>query len=288
MYSRERLRRVPFKNLLWYSFAYSRERLRRVPFKKSPVIFVFQSSSSHHHHHHHHLIIIIISSSSHHHHLLIIISPSSSSSSFPSLSPAFLFFSSFPSLSPAFLFFSNLAQPSSHEKRARCNPSQGKCVSSVKNWGFFPIFAFFFGRVHPSLGKRGSSVKNWGFLCDFFWSGAPLSGKTRVECQKLGFFCVFGGPETVLKTVLTIRFASYGRFFKRGKMSENRQKTSKTGGFWRFFRVRSNPLRESGCRVSKIGVFLRFWCARICAHDSFCLIRPCPDPVPRWKEVVSD
>ena len=109
---------------------FSRERLRRVPFKKSPVIFVFQSSSSHHHHHH--LIIIIISSSSHHHHLLIIISPSSSSS-FPSLSPAFLFFSSFPSLSPAFLFFSNLAQPSSHEKRARCNPSQGKCVSSVKN-----------------------------------------------------------------------------------------------------------------------------------------------------------
>ena len=92
----------------------SRERLRRVPFKKSPVIFVCQSSSSHHHH----LIIMIISSSSHHHHLLIIISPSSSS---------------FPSLSLAFLFFSNLAQPSSHEKRARRNPSQGKCVSSVKN-----------------------------------------------------------------------------------------------------------------------------------------------------------
>ena len=113
-------------------------------------------------------------------------------------------------------------------------------------------------------------------FCEFFWSGAPLSGKTRVECQKLGFFlrfffgrvhpsqgkrgssvknCVFGGPESVLKTVLTIRFASYGRFFERGKMSENRQKTSKTGGFWRFFRVRSNPLRESGCRVSKTGDF---------------------------------
>ena len=95
----------------------SRERLRRVPFEKSPVIFVCQSSSSHHHHFII-IIIIIISSSSHHHHLLIIISPSSSS---------------FPSLSLAFLFFSNLAQPSSHEKRARCNPSQGKCVSSVKN-----------------------------------------------------------------------------------------------------------------------------------------------------------
>ena len=81
-----------------------------------PIIIISSSSSSHHHHH---LIIIIISSSSHHHHLLIIISPSSSSS--------------FLSLSLAFLFFSNLAQPSIHEKRARCNPSQGKCVSSVKN-----------------------------------------------------------------------------------------------------------------------------------------------------------
>ena len=161
------------------------------------------------------------------------------------------------------LVFSNLAQPSSHEKRARCNPSQGKCVSSVKNWGFFAIFAIFFGRVHPSQGIRLSSVKNWWFFAIFFWSGAPLSGKTRVECQKLGVFCVFGGPESVLKTVLTIRFASYGRFFERGKMSENRQKTSKTGGFWQFFRVRSNPLRESGCRVSKTDGFLRFFFGRV-------------------------
>ena len=55
--------------------------------------------------------------------------------------------------------------------------------------------------------------------------------------------------------VLTIRFASYGRFFERAKMSENCQKTSKTWFFWRFFRVRSNPLRESGCRVSKTRSF---------------------------------
>ena len=86
------------------------------------IIIVISSSASSHHH----LIIIIIFSS----HLLIIISPSSSSSS------------SFPSLSLAFLFFSNLAQPSSPEKRARCNPSQGKCVSSVKNWRVFAIFEF--------------------------------------------------------------------------------------------------------------------------------------------------
>ena len=55
-FSRERLRRVLFKNLLWYSFPHHH----------------------HHHHHHHHLIIIII--------IIIIIFPLS-------LSLAFLFFS---------------------------------------------------------------------------------------------------------------------------------------------------------------------------------------------------
>ena len=37
------------------------------------------------------------------------------------------------------------------------------------------------------------------------------SGKTRVECQKLRVFCVFGVPESVLRIVLTTRFATYGR-----------------------------------------------------------------------------
>ena len=80
-------------------------------------------------------------------------------------------------------------------------------------------------------------------------------------------------PEFVLRIGPTTRFATYGRFFKKSKMSENRQKTSKTEGFLRFFNVRSNPLRESGCRVSKTEGFLRFWCARICPHDLFCYIR---------------
>ena len=81
------------------------------------IIIIISSSSSHHHHHHHHhhhLIIIII--------IIIIIISSSSS---------------FPSLSLAFLFFSILAQPSSHEKRARRNPSQGKCVFRAKKFFFF-------------------------------------------------------------------------------------------------------------------------------------------------------
>ena len=131
--------------------------------------------------------------------------------------------------------YSRRVRKSRHDKRCyRYLQELSECRVS-KTDGFL---RFSFGRVHPSQGKRGSS------------------GKT-------GFFCVFGGPETVLKTVLTIRFASYGRFFERGKMSENRQTTLKTGGFWRFFRVRSNPLRESGSQVSKTGVFLRFFFGRV-------------------------
>ena len=133
------------------------------------------------------------------------------------------------------------------------------------------VFAIFQFLEQPSAGIRLSSVKNCGFFASFGVPGAPLSGKTKVKCQKLMVFCVFGVPKSVLRIVLTIRFASYGRFFERAKMSENRQKTSKTDGFLRFFHVRSNPLRESGCRVSKTVVFLRFWCARICANDSFAL-----------------
>ena len=141
----------------------SGERLRRVRFKG----FVLKISCGFR------FLIIIISSSSHHHHhhLIIIISPSSSSSS--------------PSLSLAFLFFSILAQPSSHEKRAQRNPSQGKCVLRAKKCQKLRVFCFsifratlcgnpavkcqklrffaIFGRMNPSQGKRGSSVKNWGF-----------------------------------------------------------------------------------------------------------------------------
>ena len=69
---------------------------------------------------------------------------------------------------------------------------------------------FFLVGCTPLRENEGRVSKTDGF-CAIFGRVHP-SGKTRVECQKLGFFCVFGGPETVLKTVLTIRFASYGRF----------------------------------------------------------------------------
>ena len=140
------------------------------------------------------------------------------------------------------------------------------------------VFCDFSKTGATHCGNPAVECQKLRVFCDFFWPGAPLSGKTRVKCQKLRVFCVFGVPESVLRIVLTIRFATYGRFFERAKMSENRQKTSKTDVFLRFFHVRSNPLRESGCRVSKTEGFLRFWCARICAHDLFC---SSPNLVPR-------
>ena len=135
----------------------------------------------------------------------------------------------------------------------------------------------------PLRENGGRVSKTEGFFAIFF-SGAPLSGKTRVECQKLRVFYDFGVPEFVLRIGPTTRFATYGRFFKKSKISENRKKTSKTDGFLRFFNVRSNPLRESGCRVSKTEGFLRF-CARICPHDLFCHIRALQtlsQGAPRW------
>ena len=88
--------------------------------------------------------------------------------------------------------------------------------------------------VHPSQGKRGWSVKNWVF------------------------FCVFGVPESDLRIVLTIRFASYGRFFETGKMSENRQKTSKTGIFGDFFVFEATLCGNPAVECQKLRVFCDF------------------------------
>ena len=88
----------------------------------------------------------------------------------------------------------------------------------------------------------------------------------------LRFWCARKCPEDCADD----SFCYIRPFFRESKnhfLSQNRQKTSKIDGFLRFFHVRSNPLRESGCRVSKIEGFLPF-CARICANDLFCYIRP--------------
>ena len=140
-------------------------------------------------------------------------------------------------------------------------------------------------------------------FCDFCIFGATLCGNPAVECQKLRVFCKFWcarctslreNKGQVSKTEGFLRywcvqkclencahnsFCLIRPFFLRNKRKS--PKNVKNWGFWRFFRVRSNPLQESGCRVSKTGFFLRFWCARICAYNLFCLIRPSPNPVTR-------
>ena len=146
-----------------------------------------------------------------------------------------------------------------------------------KTEGFLRFLRFFLVGCTPLKENEGRVSKTEGFCAIFLVGCTPLR-ENEGRVSKTGRFLRFWGSRNCPENCA---HDSFCLIFERGKMSENRQKTSKTGGFWRFFRVRSNPLRESGCRVSKTGVFLRFWCARICAHDSFCLIRPCPDPVPR-------
>ena len=66
--------------------------------------------------------------------------------------------------------------------------------------------------------------------------------------------------------------------FWSNPLRESGCRVSKTGVFCEFWCARCTPLRENEGRVSKTGCLLRFWCARKCpedcAQDSFCLIRP--------------
>ena len=119
----------------------------------------------------------------------------------------------------------------------------------------------FFGPVHPSQGKRGSSVKNWGFFA--FLVRPKVSWELSWR-------------------LVLLHTAVFSRSQKWAKIAKKREKLMV---FWRFFNVRSNPLRESGCRVSKTDGFLRFWCARICPNNLFCYIRPLQtlsQGAPRW------
>ena len=158
--------------------------------------------------------------------------------------------------------------------------SQGKCVFRAKKCQKLTVFCEFNFFGATLCGNPAVECQKLRVFCEFFWPGAPLSGKTRVKCQKLRVFCVFGVSGFVLRIVLTTRFATYGRFFETSKMSENRQETSKTEGFWRFF---SCSLRESGCRVSKTEGFCDFGVPEFVLTTCFAtygLSKPCPE-VPR-------
>ena len=136
------------------------------------------------------------------------------------------------------------------------NPLRESGCRVSKTEGFLRVF---FGPVHPSQGKRGSSVKNWCFFCDF------------------------GVPESVLRIVLTIRFATYGRFLKRAKMSENRQKTLKTEGFLRFFMFEATLCGNPAVECQKLRVFCDFGVPESVLTTCFAtygLLQGCPE-VPR-------
>ena len=100
----------------------------------------------------------------------------------------------------------------------------------LKTKGFLQVF---FGPVHPSRENKGQVLK------------------TKV-------FCVFGVPESVLRIVLTICFATYGRFFKRAKMSKNRQKRQKLRVLCDFFMFEATLCGNPALECQKLSVFCDF------------------------------
>ena len=78
-----------------------------------------------------------------------------------------------------------------------------KCPENCAHDSFCLIRPFF--RERKNERKSPKNVKNWGFLAIFLCLKQPSAG-IRLSNVKLGFFCDFGVPESVL----TIRFASYG------------------------------------------------------------------------------
>ena len=129
----------------------------------------------------------------------------------------------------------------------------------------------------------GQKVPKTKVFCNFDFLGATLCGNPAVECQKLKVFCVFfwpGAPPLrenkgeVSKTEGFLRFGCaricpencpddlfcYIRtFFKRAKMSEIRQKTSKTEGFfYDFFMFEATLCGNQAVECQKLRVFCDF------------------------------
>ena len=83
----------------------------------------------------------------------------------------------------------------------------------------------------PSAGIRLSSVKNCVFFASFGVPGAPLSGKTRVECQTEGFlrfWCARKCPEDCADD----SFCFIRSFFRERKNERKSPKNVKNWGFW--------------------------------------------------------
>ena len=84
----------------------------------------------------------------------------------------------------------------------------------------------------------------------FFWSGAPLSGKTRVECQKLGFFLRFWGSRKCPEDCAHDSFCLMRPFFRERKNERKSPKNVKNWVFLAIFSCSKQP--SAGIRLSSV------------------------------------
>ena len=147
----------------------------------------------------------------------------------------------------------------------------------------FCDFYFFWSNPLWESGCRVSKTE--GFLRVFLDRCTPLT-ENKGRVSKIVFFFDFGVPESVLRIVLTIRFATYGRFLKREKLSENRQNTLKTDVFFcDFFMFEATLCRNPAVECQKLRVFCDFGVPESVLTTCFAtygLLQGCPEVPPRW------
>ena len=71
-------------------------------------------------------------------------------------------------------------------------------------------------------------------FCKFFLARWTPLRENEGQVSKLRVFCVFGVPKSVLRIFQTTCFATYGRFFKKSKMSKIAKKLMVFGNFFMF------------------------------------------------------
>ena len=109
----------------------------------------------------------------------------------------------------------------------------------------------------------------------------PLSGKVRVECQKLMVFCDFWGSRKCSENCACNSFCLIRPFFRERKNKRKSPKTVKNWGFLAIFSCLKQP--SAGIRLLSVKncfFFAILVCPNLCLH-LFCLIRPSSNSVLR-------
>ena len=127
----------------------------------------------------------------------------------------------------------------------------------------FCDFCDFFWSGAPVSGNPAVECQKLKVFCDFFWSGAPLSGKTRVECQKLVFFLRFWWSRNCPENCAHDSFCLIRPFFRERKNERKSPKNVKNWGFLAIFSCSKQP--SAGIRLSSVKncFFLRFFFGRV-------------------------